>query len=166
MDCSMPGSMGFFRQEYWNGLPFPSPGNLPRSGIKPVFSALAGRFFTTESPGKANYPFFFLPICDYNSSMICAKVRIKFIYWFIGPSPQKSVHLRTGEKNSENSRGIWCWWQLKAQSMPSSSGNCFHHGTHGNGHPWVVVQAPQLRAPHGRPDLWALSQQPQAMLYQ
>ena len=35
-----PLSMGFPRQEYWSGLPFPSPGHLPDSGIKPVFAAL------------------------------------------------------------------------------------------------------------------------------
>ena len=37
MDCSLPAplSMGFSRQEYWNGLPFPSPGDLPSPGIKP-----------------------------------------------------------------------------------------------------------------------------------
>ena len=47
-----PLSMGFPSQEYWSGLPFPSPGNLPNPGIKPIFSALAGGFFTTEPPGK------------------------------------------------------------------------------------------------------------------
>ena len=43
-------SMEFSRQEYWNGLPFPSPGNLPDAGIKPTSLAspsLAGRFFTS-----------------------------------------------------------------------------------------------------------------------
>jgi len=44
--------MGFPRQEYWSGLPFPSPGHLPNPEIKPVSSALTVRFFTTESPGK------------------------------------------------------------------------------------------------------------------
>jgi len=39
-------------QEYWSGLPFPSSGDLPRPGIKPVSPALAGRFFTTEPPEK------------------------------------------------------------------------------------------------------------------
>ena len=43
---------GFSRREYWNGLPFPSAGDLPDPGIKPATSALAGRFFTTEPPGK------------------------------------------------------------------------------------------------------------------
>ena len=45
-------SMGFSRQEYWSGLPFPPPGDLPDPGIKPASLALAGRFFTTEPPGK------------------------------------------------------------------------------------------------------------------
>jgi len=44
--------MGFSRQECWNGLPFPSPGDLPDPGIKPLFPALAGRFLTAEPAGK------------------------------------------------------------------------------------------------------------------
>ena len=52
MDDSPPGSsvQGFPRQEYWCGLPFPSPGDLPDPGIEPVFlasPALAGEFFTS-----------------------------------------------------------------------------------------------------------------------
>ena len=39
--------MGLSRQEYWSGLPFLSPGDLPDPGIKPVSPALAGAFFTT-----------------------------------------------------------------------------------------------------------------------
>ena len=44
-------SMGFPRQEYWSGLPIPSPGDLPRSVIEPASLALAGRFFTIASSG-------------------------------------------------------------------------------------------------------------------
>ena len=47
-----PLSMGFLGQEYWSGLPFPSPGTLPHPEIEPVSLALTGRFFTTEPPGK------------------------------------------------------------------------------------------------------------------
>ena len=47
-----PLSMGFPKQEYWSGLPFPSPRDLPDPGIKPMSPALAGGFFTTELPGK------------------------------------------------------------------------------------------------------------------
>ena len=48
-----PWSMGFPRQEYWSGLPFPSPGNLPNPGIKAMSPALVAGFFTTEPPGKS-----------------------------------------------------------------------------------------------------------------
>ena len=56
----VPLSMGFSRQEYWSGLPFPSPGDLPDLGLETTSlksSALAGGFFTTsatwEAPHKA-----------------------------------------------------------------------------------------------------------------
>ena len=53
--CQAPLSMGFFRQEYWTGLPFSPPRDFSNSGIKPMpsaSSALASRFFTTELSGK------------------------------------------------------------------------------------------------------------------
>jgi len=55
-------SMGFLREEYWSGLPIPSPRDLPNPGIKPASPALAGRFFTTEPLGKPIflYLFFFI----------------------------------------------------------------------------------------------------------
>ena len=46
--------MGFPKQEYWSGLPFPPPGHLPDPGIElvsPESPELAGGFFTTEPPG-------------------------------------------------------------------------------------------------------------------
>ena len=43
-----PLSMKFSRQEYWSGLPFPTPGDLPNAGIKTTYPVLAGGFFTTE----------------------------------------------------------------------------------------------------------------------
>ena len=51
-NCQAPLSMGFLRQEYWSGLPFPSPGNLPDSGIRPTSPALARRCLTVEPPEK------------------------------------------------------------------------------------------------------------------
>ena len=47
-----PLSMKFSRQEYWDGLPFPPPGDLPDPGIKPESPVLAGRFFTIAPGGK------------------------------------------------------------------------------------------------------------------
>ena len=57
--------MEFSRQEYWSGMPFPSPGDLPDPGIEPVSlasPALAGGFFTS------NFPFVLLlnPIANYS----------------------------------------------------------------------------------------------------
>ena len=47
-----PPSMGFSRQEYWSGVPFPSPGDLPNSGIEPWSPALQADALTSELPGK------------------------------------------------------------------------------------------------------------------
>ena len=47
-----PLSMGLLRQEYWSGLPFPSPGDLPDSGVEPLCPASSGGFFITEPPGR------------------------------------------------------------------------------------------------------------------
>ena len=52
--CQALPSMEFPREEYWSGLSFPSPGDLPDPGIRPTSLALAGGFFTTEPPGKQN----------------------------------------------------------------------------------------------------------------
>ena len=66
-------SMVFSRQEYWSGLPFPTPGDLPNPGIKPMSSVsptLSGRFFTTVPPGK--------PVASsylgYNDLLLCSLV--------------------------------------------------------------------------------------------
>ena len=53
--CQAPLSMELSPQEYWSGLPFSPPQDLPDPGIQPTTPAapaLAGRFFTTASPGK------------------------------------------------------------------------------------------------------------------
>ena len=54
VDCSYqaPLSMGFSRQEYWSGLPFPSPGEFPYPGIKHRSSSFQADSFPSEPPGK------------------------------------------------------------------------------------------------------------------
>ena len=47
-----PPSMGFSRQEYWSGLPFPSPGDLPNPGMEPRSPTLQADASTSEPPGK------------------------------------------------------------------------------------------------------------------
>ena len=58
----VPLFKGFPSQEYWNGLPFPSPGDLSNPGIKPASPPLAGRFFTIEPLWK--------PILEYSQLTI------------------------------------------------------------------------------------------------
>ena len=50
--CQAPLSMGISWQEYWSGLPFSPPGDLPNLGIESVSPVLVGGFFTTVPPGK------------------------------------------------------------------------------------------------------------------
>ena len=56
--CQAPLFVGFSRQEYWHGLPFPTPGDFPNPGIKPPSlesPALADRFFTNCTTWEAPY---------------------------------------------------------------------------------------------------------------
>ena len=74
-----PLSMGFPRQEYWRGLPCPSPGDLPKPGIKPMAPTLAGRFFATEPLGKpAHYN-----DCVFSLKLTSFKNTLKFLFIFI-----------------------------------------------------------------------------------
>ena len=66
--CWAPPSMGFSRQEYWNGLPCPPPGDLSDPGIEPAFPALASGLFSIEPPGK--------PIDVNVIIVLCAKAEV------------------------------------------------------------------------------------------
>ena len=91
MDCCLPGSSvnGISRQEYWNWLPFPSPGALPNPGIKPASPALAGEFFTSASP-----------LHSYLCTIISAVFKI--VGFYLNDLPILNLFL-------------WCWW-LKQES--------------------------------------------------
>ena len=54
--CQLPLSMRFLRQEYWNELPFPSPGDLPNQGIEPGSPVLQADSLPREPPGTQNSP--------------------------------------------------------------------------------------------------------------
>ena len=67
--CQLPLSMGFSRQEYWSGLPLPSPGDLPSPGIKPRSPALQADSLLSELPELSLDPF----------KTSC--FQYKYIYW-------------------------------------------------------------------------------------
>ena len=58
-----PPSMGFSRQEFWSGLPFPSPGDLPDPGIEPRSPALQADALTSEPLGRASPTIWYHPEC-------------------------------------------------------------------------------------------------------
>ena len=59
--------MGFPRQEYWNGLPFASPGDLPDPGIEPRPPVLQADALTSEPPGKPSGAVLLVPIMTMQS---------------------------------------------------------------------------------------------------
>ena len=71
--------MGFSRQEYWSGLPFPSPGDLPDQGIEPGSPALQADSLPTELQGKPTS----LPTSNAYQQMLDIRVEGKtWKYWF------------------------------------------------------------------------------------
>ena len=82
-----PLSMGFSRQEYRSGLPFPSPGDLPHSGIKPGSPALQADALPSEPPGK--------PLMGFLNMLNCESVVLTGMLFltlpYIHKSAQKSV---------------------------------------------------------------------------
>ena len=60
VDHQAPLSMGFSRQEHWNGLSFPSPGDLPDPGIELRFPVLQADSLQSEPPGKPIYLFTYM----------------------------------------------------------------------------------------------------------
>ena len=64
--------MGFSRKEYWSGLPFPSPGDLPHPGVEPGSPALQADSLPTEPPGK---PFIDSLLCLTTSDMVVISTR-------------------------------------------------------------------------------------------
>ena len=89
------------KNEYWSGLPFPSPGDLLSPGIEPESPALAGRFFTTEPPGQPN--------AGYNLSHM-----LELFWTYLNPHQMVEFKcmLTTSTKSPEDwlePEGWWCW---------------------------------------------------------
>ena len=88
MNCiayQAPPSMGFSRKDYWSGLPFPSPGNLPNPGIEPRSPTLQADALSSEPPKKPNQT----PNCqhplDHRKSKRVPEKHLFLFYW-LSPS--------------------------------------------------------------------------------
>ena len=93
--------MGFPRQEYWSGLPFPSPGDIPGPENRIWVSFLAGGFFTTESPGK---PWWLYKFLKYNNDFILFAYSGSFCFFRSqGPSGKRGYLWACGGGRSPRS---------------------------------------------------------------
>ena len=109
--CQAPLSMGFTRQEYWSGLPFPSPGDLPDPGLEPASltsPALAGGFFTTRAMWEAH-------ILRYNMRNLS--------FWDLDFPGGNSGKEPSCQWRSLNRQGFYPWarkipWRRKWQPTP------------------------------------------------
>ena len=95
-----PSSMGFSRQEYWNGLPFPSPGNLPDPGIEPRFPTLQADSLPAEPQvkpkntevGSLSLPQLIFPTQELNRGLLhCRQVLYQLNYQGSSESKVKSL---------------------------------------------------------------------------
>ena len=119
--------MGFSRQEYWNGLPFPPPGDLPDSGIQAsslVPPALAGRFFTTSIRRASEH--------TVKSEQSISSVHLlSLVQLFVTPwtaAPQASLSI-TNSRSLLNSYPFsrWCHPTISSLSPPSPAFNPSQH---------------------------------------
>ena len=102
--CQAPLSMEFSRQEYWSGLPWPPPGDLPNPGIEPsslVSPALPGRFFTTSAPWEALMND--VHVCVRMCRCVCALIHVQLFAtpWTIARQAPMSMGFLRHEYQSE-----------------------------------------------------------------
>ena len=149
-----PPSMGFSRQEYWSGLPFPSPGDLPDPGIEPGPPAFQADALTSESPGKKN---------GLNKDI----VNLLTVAWLCHESQVAvySEHLWLFHSVSDSefldmgyTSRIWisthlqcccCWAKNKPINKWSghSTNDTLHYFVHPNGNqPWIVIGRTDVEA--------------------
>ena len=112
--CQASLSMGFPRQEYWSGLPFSSPGDLPDLGSWPTPLELAGKSFTTESSGKPLSMLLLLLLLLNRFSSV----------WFCA-TPQMAAHQVPPSLGFSRQEHEWvaisfssaCKWKVKVKSL-------------------------------------------------
>ena len=92
--CQVPLSMEFSKQEYWSGLPFPSPGDLPDPGIKPRTPAMQADSLPTELPGDSQIYMFTRAILVHRTFIIKYQTNSPIIVL----SKMKRVNLNYFEK--------------------------------------------------------------------
>ena len=105
-----PPSMGFSRQEYWSGLPFPSPGDLPDPGIEPRSPKLQADALTSAPPGK--------PMSNVDSTIknidITFQTNVCLVKAMVFPVVMYRCESWTqkAEYRRNDAFKLWCWRRL------------------------------------------------------
>ena len=111
--CQAPLSMGFSKQEYWSGLPYPPPGDLPDLGMEPATPAspaLQADSFPTEPPGKpykeymrvlieSTQPGTWRTVCIKYMLVITCNIILIIRQWFTNPSLYGLVALKSSTQD-------------------------------------------------------------------
>ena len=153
--CQALLSIGFFRQEYWSGLPFPPSGDLPNPGIQHASlatPALASGLSTTEPPGKPFHSVYIYQntrcTLEIFYNLICHfyldKAKIIYTYWILLPMQQMRVWFLGCkdplEKKMTSNSSILAWEIL----WTKEPGGLWFMGSQRVGHNLVTKQQKQL----------------------
>ena len=123
-----PLSMEFSRQEYWSGLVFPSPGDLPTPGIECRVSCIAGRFFIFWASREAYPPSPAHRLCSHHNLSWASQDPWVLIFVKLSPTQLHLIQVRSLvclPFSSKSPLGFWCqgsFFFFSLWSMESSSG--------------------------------------------
>ena len=96
--CQASPSMGFSRQEYWSGLPFPSPGDFPNPGIEPRSPTLQADSLLSEPPGKQGVKVKVAQSClalwDFMDYTVHGILQVRILKWETFPFSRESFQAR------------------------------------------------------------------------
>ena len=117
IDRSLPGSSvdGIFQQEYWSGLPFPSPGDLPNSGIEPRSPPLQAVTLPSEPPGRPKVKVTQLcpTLCNPMDYTVHGILQAKILEWVAFPFSRGSSQPRYQTQISRTAGGFFTSWATR-----------------------------------------------------
>ena len=136
-----PLSMGFSRQEYWSGFPFPSPRDLPNPGVEPGSPALQADALSSEPPGKPK--FIARIICEFFDQGSGTRMGLDYCVWDgISAGPSKVRHSRSLKGESHQHRGGWRHQRRKeCFQSPVRTGTTWRGSSHRS---WICEETQPL----------------------
>ena len=111
--CQTPPSREFFRQEYWSGLPFPPPEDLPNPGIKPQSPARGGGFFASKATWETQVSHLLLDLIISQCPRLPECLPLSLTPW-----PRLQIFGEERKCIRELSGRVWQWWLSRLQAAP------------------------------------------------